>query len=698
MQKIKLSSQINQLSGVGEVRFNQLQEVGIKTVADLLDYWPRRYIDYSKITAVKDIQPGLVTVKARIVSVNARWARSRAMHLTEAVVEDDNGDRIPVIWFNQPFRLKYFKKDQDYFFSGEFSFSSQKLNLTNPSVEPARIAGQNSTARIVPIYPEKKGLGSRLIRDLILQLVEVKDDLKFKDLIPAEVIKEFDLLTKTEAIFELHSPSSMARLKQAQDTLFFEEILILQLASKRSKLELSKFKAPAIQPDIKLTKEIIKSLKFTLTDGQRATSWQILQDLAKNEPMNRLLMGDVGSGKTVVAALAAAQALQNGQQVVFIAPTEVLARQHFKSLQSILSLVLQDLDRQNSNSNSHAAVLLLGSLSVATKKSLKDSLQNGQARLIVGTHALLQGDIKFKNISLVVVDEQHRFGVEQRRFLQKATGISGQMPHLLSMSATPIPRSLALILYGELSRSILKELPSGRRPVTTELVAGASKLKVIKKLEQELFSGNKAFIVCPAITDTEASSRVSVDQIEKELSKKKIIRDHGLGLLHGKLSSDQKDAVMADFVAGRINTLVTTTVIEVGVDVPEATVMIIEGAEFFGLAQLHQLRGRVGRSDRPSYCFLIPAKNDGIPKRLEYFASQNDGFKLAEYDLASRGPGQIYGRLQSGALDLRMVDTNNQGLIDLASKVADRVIKNELSLSPELAMAIDRHQHLEILN
>ncbi|MDQ5913604.1 MAG: ATP-dependent helicase RecG [Patescibacteria group bacterium] len=683
-EKLSLSSSLESLKGVGPAKYKLLAESGLSNIADLLDYWPRRYVDYSKLSLIKEISPGLITLKVSIVSIKGRWACGRAMHLTEAIVEDEAGDRMPVVWFNQPFRLTGFKTGEDYFLSGEFKVNSGRLNLTNPTVEPVKDEnGQANTARIIPIYPERSNLNSRLLRSLILQVKDAVDHIP--ETLPKEVLEEYKLISKTQSIWQLHMPETMESLSLAKRRLAFEEILTLQLAVQKNKQFIQKLKAPQIKFNLDDTKELVNSLKFKLTDDQRRVSWQILQDLEKSEPMNRMLMGDVGSGKTVVAAFAALQAIKAGKQVVVLAPTEVLARQHHKSFTELLG------------SLGTGVQLLVGSLKPKEKKENLAQIEEGRAELIVGTHALLQEKVKFRNLSLVIVDEQHRFGVNQRKELQKRVK-EGYFPHLLTMTATPIPRSLALILYGELEQSVLKTKPPGRIEIETKLIPGASKQKVWDKMKTELEAGNAVIFVCPAITDSEASKRVSAEKVFAELSKKAWIKKHGLGLLHGKLKPEEKERVMADFASRQINTLVSTTVIEVGIDVPRATLMVIEGAEYFGLAQLHQLRGRVGRSDLPSFCYLVPVKNDGIPARLRYFAENSDGFKLAQYDLEMRGPGQIYGKLQSGALDLRLVDVTDLSLVKKAKEAAQDILKNELALSKELKANIQKHQDLEYLN
>lgn len=674
---------LKDLRGIGPANLKLLNEAGINSISELLDYWPRRYVDYSNVTFVKDIQPGLTTIKAKVVNIKARWAKGRAIHLTEAVLEDEKGGRLPVVWFNQPYRVKSFKNDTWYYFSGEFKTSGPSLNLTNPTVEEVKELEQTNTAKIVSIYPEKKGLSSRLIRSLVLQLKNTLAELP--ESLPEYVLQKNKLLSKAEAIWQIHCPESMQSLQLAIRRLAFEEILTLQLAIQKNKQFIQKLEAPSTEFKLQETKKLVGSLNFKLTDDQRRSAWQILQDLEKQEPMNRMLMGDVGSGKTIVAGLATLQAIKAGKQVVILAPTEVLARQHYKSFQAMLEPLGSRVE------------LLVASIKPAEKRQLYEQISKGEAGLIVGTHALLQEKVTFKDLALVIVDEQHRFGVNQRKQLQKRIK-EGQFPHLLTMTATPIPRSLALILYGELEQSLIRTKPPGRIEVQSTVIPGASKQKVWEKHKEELEKGHAVIIVCPSITDTENSARVSAERIFEENSKKAWVKKHGIALLHGRLKAEEKETIMADFSSGKINTLVSTTVIEVGIDIPRATLMIIEGAEYFGLAQLHQLRGRVGRSNLPSYCYLIPANNQSIPARLKYFAEHSDGFKLAEYDLEQRGPGQIYGKLQSGALDLRLVDVSDFRLIQQAKQSAEEIINKKMTLSTELKANIQKHQDLEYLN
>lgn len=691
MSSVNLETDLIKLKGIGDARARVLSDVGLNKVAELIDYWPRRYVDFSNVSNISELTPGNVTLKVKLLRIDGRWGKNRSIHISEGVFADSTG-KIKIVFFNQPFRLNYFKSNLEYFLSGEFKFSGGGLGIANPIVEVAGGGAGINTARILPIYPERKGLGSGLMRQLIAQLKPVFEDLS--ETLPSEIINGNKLIGYSEALWQLHSPDSTIELQQARRRLAFEELFILQLALLGNKTSSKGLKAPEIKFDLGVVKGILERLNFSLTDDQRASAWQILQDLEKSEPMNRMLLGDVGSGKTIVAALAGAGAAIAGVQVAILAPTEVLARQHFTTFSKLLEPLLCDNIKVG---------LLVGSLKKAEKQKILSEVKSGKVNFIIGTHAIIQDTVEFNHLGLVVVDEQHRFGVEQRKALSKKVG-AGKFPHVLTMSATPIPRSLALVLYGEMQRSVIKSKPAERLVIETKLVPGASKKMIWDKVGLELEAGNAVIFVCPAISEAEAETidtgRVAAEKIYKELAKKSIARKFGLGLLHGKLKSEQKDNIMEEFMSGDINILVSTTVIEVGVDVPRATVMVIEGAEFFGLAQLHQLRGRVGRSNKQSYCYLVPTGTN-IPDRLRYFERNDNGFKLAEYDLAQRGPGQIYGKMQSGALDLRMIDTgdiNDMSLVELSRSEAKRVVAKKIELSATIKDKIAKHQGLEILN
>jgi ATP-dependent DNA helicase RecG len=656
---MELSSEVTGLKGVGEELAKKLAILGIYTIDDLIEHFPRRYEDYSNITDVAQLRPGIVTVRARIASATGRYVR-RGMHITEAIATDDTGS-VRLVWFNQPYRAGAIKAGQDYFIAGEYALRRNRFSIANPSAELVSDFPIN-TARIIPVYRETKGLKSNQIRKLIRESLNLVKELP--EHLPQWLLKDQKLIDYRDAISEVHFPSSAKSLASARKRLAFEEVFELTLAALLNKKDAAHDKGIKVAFKEELAKDFVSKLPFKLTEAQRKTAWQIYQDLAKSQPMNRLVEGDVGAGKTVVAAMAAIMAIEQGFQVALMAPTEILARQHAETLFNLL----------NNIGLGDTVGLLVGSLSTTAKKQMHQQIAEGQVKLIVGTHALISEKVDMHKLGLIIVDEQHRFGVGQRKKLQAK---AGHMPHILHMTATPIPRSLALTLYGELDISVLDELPPGRRVIKTKLCSPNSREELYKQIDKELEAGRQMFVVCPLITDTELSQGLSVEEVHKQLSTK-YFKHRKVGLLHGKLKPVEKEQIMADFVAHKYDILVSTTVIEVGVDVPNASIMLIEGVERFGLAQIHQLRGRVGRGAHQSYCFLMLSDSKAPTQRLRALESTTDGFKLAELDLRLRGPGAIYGTLQHGALDLRIAELTDTKLIAAARNAAQMFIdKNE---------------------
>ena len=678
---MQLSDPITELKGVGEELAKKLAILRIQTIDDLIEDFPRRYEDYSTITPVKSLRPGQVTVKVKISSVVGRYVR-RGMHITEAIASDDTAS-VRLVWFNQPYRAAAIKASQDYFVAGEYKLSRQRFSILNPSVELVSDFPVN-TARIIPVYRETKGLKSNQIRRLIREALNIVKDLP--EHLPPWLIKDQKLLNYKDAISEIHFPSSLDLWEKAKRRLAFEEIFQLTLAALLNRQEVLAEKGLAIPFNEKLAKDFVSKLPFKLTDAQRKVVWAIYQDMAKSQPMNRLVEGDVGSGKTVVAAMAALMAIEQGFQVAFMAPTEILARQHAETLLNLLGNV----------GYGDQVGLLLGSLTPAQKKTAHQKIADGTIRLIVGTHALISEKVDMHKLGLIVIDEQHRFGVGQRKKLQAK---AGHMPHVLHMTATPIPRSLALTLYGELDISVLDEMPPGRQDIKTKLVSPNSKPSLYKEIDKEINAGRQVFVVCPVIIETEASKGLSAEETFKQLSEHEF-KHRKVALLHGRLKADEKEQVMADFVAHKYDILVSTTVIEVGVDVPNATIMLVIGTERFGLAQIHQLRGRVGRGTHQSYCFLMLSDSKAPMQRLRALENTTDGFRLAELDLQLRGPGAIYGTIQHGALDLRIANLSDMKLIAAARNAAQLFIDKKESLSkfPHLKQKVESLRAVTNLN
>lgn len=674
-----LDSEVKFVKGVGPKVATKLQLQGIETVEELIENFPRRFNDYSQTVALEDIKPGLVTVKVKVDEVSTRYVR-RGMHITEATIYDDT-ERARAVWFNQPYRKDQLKPDTWYFMSGEFSFSYNRYQLNSPATELVSDFPKN-TARIVPIYRESKGLKSHQMRKFIYETLPLIR--KLNETLPAEIVKEHALMSRANAVEQMHFPGTYEQFAEAKERIAFEELFEITYASLLNKTDNAQSETRSIEFIQKVAVEFTASLPFIMTSSQKKSAWKILQDLEDSKPMNRLLEGDVGSGKTVVAAMAILMALKNGYQVAYMAPTEILARQHLKTLTSLLK------------SFDIKPTLLIGGLKAGEKKTIQKELGDGKISLVVGTQALISKHVSFKNLGLLVVDEQHRFGVEQREELMKK---AGYMPHVLTMTATPIPRSLALTLYGELDISILSEMPKGRKPVITEIHSPNSRAQLYVKIEDQLDGGRQAFVVCPLISE---SDKLGVKSVENEfkLLNTGPFKHRKIALLHGKLKPAEKEAIMNGFVSGKYDMVVTTTVVEVGVDVPNATVMLIEGIERFGLAQLHQLRGRVGRSSMQAYCFGVPSTSAKPSARIQAFASSTDGFKLAQMDLELRGPGEIYGARQHGALDLRVAKLTDHELISMARESAKKCIKLGLDLVqyPRLARKVSELRKVTNLN
>ncbi len=674
------SSELKDIKGVGEKTAAALEAAGLKTVYDLVTFLPRTYEDYAQIIPISSIKPGKVTLKVKIKNLATKRVR-RGMHITEAALVDDTG-KVAAIWFNQPYRADQLRKfDGEWLVSGEFGLQGKKYQLTNPSVEQTSKKHVN-VGRIVPIYPAVGGLKSHVVRKILVELRPFITMLP--ETLPDKLIKHEKLISYAESLEKLHFPESQEDIVKSRARIGFEELFALILASRLNKIANTQLRGWHIPFNEKHARDFVARLPFQLTKAQKVAVWQIAQSFGQEHPMNRLLQGDVGSGKTVVAGMAASLAAQEGFQTALMAPTEILATQHAETLQKLLSPF------------SITVGLLTGSVKPAAKKQLYKAIKLGDVQIIVGTHALIQDKVSFQKLGFVVIDEQHRFGVLQR---QKLLEKSKYLPHLLSMTATPIPRSLTLTVYGELDISILNEMPKGRQAIKTSIVSPNSRDAMYKKVETEIQAGRQVYVVCPLIDDKPGSEKRSVEAEYKKL-KKTTFTSHRIGLLHGQLSSDEKQKVMEDFANHRIDILVSTTVIEVGVDVPNATVMILENADQFGLAQAHQLRGRVGRGAHQSYCYLVSSNSLRPTRRLRELERSQDGFYLSEVDLKLRGPGQIYGRAQHGQLSLNVADLSDTKQLARVQRSVDEFITSRQSLVEykQLATEVEKYQRLTTLN
>ncbi len=672
---MNLSTKIQEVKGVGPAIASSFASAGIETVLDLLMYFPRNYDDYSHIQEIGKIQPGSVTIKVKFEDIKSGY-RNGGLHITTASATDGTG-AVNVSWFNQPYRSQSLKTNVEYYVSGELEFKYGRYQLINPSLEQVSDLPKQ-TAKILATYPEKKTLKSRQIRKIILEVIDLTN--KIADPLPELIVKQEKLMPKGEAIKQVHLPTSQDKLEQARRRLGFEEVFELQLAALVSMLQVKSLQAPKLEFDVDKTKAFLAGLKFKLTDAQRKAAWQILQDIDSVSPMNRLLQGDVGSGKTVVAGMAVEQCLRSGKQAVLMAPTEVLAGQHLKTLSQLLP--------------KKSVVLLTSDTKPAEKRQILERAVAGEPLLFVGTHALIQKTVGFSQLGLAIIDEQHRFGVEQRQKLLHGK----KMPHLLSMTATPIPRSLALTVYGDLDVSVIDEMPPGRTPVATVAKPFTAAQEIDRLVDETVKRGEQIYIVCPLI---EESDKLSVKNVEEEYERvQRTHKNARVGLMHGKLKSPVKQQVLEDFSNKKLDIIVTTTVIEVGVDVPGASLIIIEGAERFGLAQLHQLRGRVGRSELKSRCILVTSAGIKPSQRLRAMEQSNSGFALSEIDLKLRGPGAVYGTRQHGALDLRMANITDTRFISHIRQVAKEFLDSspDLSQYPSLTLRINQLRSLTQLN
>ena len=650
---LQITNNISDLPKVGPNFLKKFEKLGIKTIEDLFYHVPSRYLDYSNITNIKNLRAGeVVTIHTKIISIKNIYSK-KGLKMQIGSVEDSTG-KIAVLWFNQPFLVKTLYPDRLVSLSGKVGFFNRRLCMTSPEYE--LMAEENDetfhTGKLVPVYPETSGFSSKWIRRKVKDAYELT---KIEEFLPKKMLDEYGLIAFKKALNQVHFPKNLSEAKEGRKRLAFNEILNLELKSQIRKMNWDKNKvAHKIKLDSKLIRRFTNSLPFDLTNSQKKVIDTILEDLQEDIPMNRLLEGDVGSGKTVVAAVGMFASFANGFQSVIMAPTQILAEQHYQTLKKMF-------DKFN---------VRISLITSSTKK-----VEIGRSDIFVGTHSLIHDKVNFKNAAFVVIDEQHRFGVEQRKYLIKKSGT----PHILTMTATPIPRTVALTTYGDMDLSVLSEMPVGRQKVTTWVVPENKRENAYDWISSQITSNNsQCFIVCPLIEDSEAETLADVKSVTSEFTRlKSIFKKQRLGLLHGRLKAKEKDKVLQDFKNKKIDILVTTPVIEVGIDIPNATIMIIEAAERFGLAGLHQLRGRVGRGQKKSYCLLFTNFHSGKAyKRLKAMEKTYSGFELSELDLKLRGPGEIFGTAQSGFPELKIAGWENTELIEHASKAAKTIVSN----------------------
>jgi len=659
----------------------KLSSLGVNTVEDLFLYFPRDYNDTREFTKIKDIIPNEVsTIKGKITSlfnISTKFGKK----ITRGVFTDSTGS-IEVVWFNQPHLTRMLPRNQEIILSGKAKIGFKKIALQSPTHERIKpYEEQIHSGIIAPMYHETEGITSKWIREKIKPLVD--DWLSFfEEYLPEEVIKEHNLMGIKDAIKNVHFPESEELLLKARERLGFDELFLLQLKVLQRKWHwqhIESRESKIIETDLEMLKEAILELPFELTNAQKKALKDVLDDLQKPYPASRLIQGDVGSGKTVVAALATLNVVKKGYQVAIMAPTEILAKQHYATF-------VKTLTKYNLN-----VQFISGSTTKKMKEDVIRQMKTGTVDIVIGTHSLIQEDIEFKNLGLAIIDEQHRFGVKQREILK-----SYNSPHLLSMTATPIPRTLAIVVYGDQDLSVIDEMPKGRQEIITRVVPENKRTEAYRWIEDQITKGRQAFVICPLIDESDTIEVKSVTQEYSHLQEF-IFPNLKLGLLHGRLKQEEKDEVMEDFKNNKINILVSTSVVEVGIDVPNATIMLIEGSERFGLSQLHQFRGRVGRGVHQSYCFLFTGNLSEEGKtRMQSMEKYSSGFKLAEIDMQLRGPGEVYGVRQSGIPDLKMASLTDLVNIEKARNSASRIIDIDplLKTFPKLAAKITEIQEV----
>ena len=661
---------VRYLKGVGPKTAERFEKLGIVTLADLLCHYPRKYIDFTKPYSIAEAPADTeCVVKAEVFAKPGGRILPGGRRM-ERVTAGDDVSGLEITWFNNPYATQKLELGQEYYFQGIVTGGMLRRQMVNPQV---RTDAQVKSSPFEAVYPQTEGLTSSSIAKCVRQLLPHAELLP--DPLPSEMLKKYRLLSKADAVRAIHCPATEEEAFAARRRLIYEELLVLQLGIGRMKNHgAASTGAPMKKAD---AFPFWESLPFSPTGAQRRAVEEILTDMAGEQSMNRLLQGDVGSGKTLVAAAAIWACIRSGYQAALLAPTEILASQHAENLNRMLAPF------------GMRVALLTGGMKAAARRGTLAAIRADEADLVVGTHAILSEGVEFARLGLAVVDEQHRFGVRQRGMLAE----KAENPHLLVMSATPIPRTLGLLIYGDLDISILDELPPGRKPVKTRCITGKKRQDLYGFLDREIDAGRQVYIVCPAIEDTPDGGLNAVKTYYEDIAKA-LLPERRVGLMHGRLKPKEKAAVMEDFKAGRLDALVSTTVIEVGVDVPNATVMVIENAERYGLSALHQLRGRVGRGAAESWCFLVSDNTgENVQKRLKFLCSTADGFAVAQYDLETRGPGDFFGERQHGLPELKVADlAADSRLLQKTQQAAGELLARDPQLDtlPALSRRVDR--------
>lgn len=657
-----LDSDIKYIKGVGEARAKSLEKLGIKTLGDMLTFYPRKYEDWSKTASIGECVPGEVScVKAKVI-MPPEMRRTKNGCLVKTLVSDSES-LMALTFFNNKYVVNQLHEGGEYLFYGKVT---EDMYLNKEMLSPKFVPASESNEQLRPVYRQNTSLSSKTTERIERNALESAKGL-VKDPLPDYIINKYSFLSLYDSICQMHFPSSVSEFKRAKERLIFEEFLYLQLGMGLIGSERVLYTAVRVKNDY--TDEFMSRLPFSLTDAQKRCINECMSDMRSDKPMNRLLQGDVGSGKTAVAAALIYSAVKNGYQCALMAPTEVLACQHADSLSKLLGSEIK-------------ISLLTSAVKPTQKKHIKESLISDETDLLIGTHAIIQDSVKFLNLGLVITDEQHRFGVKQRAKLSA----KGRNPHTLVMSATPIPRTLGLIVYGDLDVSIIDELPKGRTPIETYLVTSSYHERIYKFIRKHVSEGRQVYVVCPLIDENEdgADSLISAKEYYEKL-KNEVFPDLNVGLLHGKMKNAEKDEIMKRFSSGEINVLVSTVVIEVGIDVPNAALMVIENADRFGLSQLHQLRGRIGRGQYKSTCILVSdSQNDETKHRLSVICKTNDGFKIADEDLKLRGPGDFLGERQHGLPEMKLASlTDDTKILFEAKNEAERILNDDKKLEKD---------------
>lgn len=663
---------IQYIKGVGEKRAVALEKLGIFSLRDIIHYYPRSYLDFSVLTPISQIVPNTVCCFSAIVGYTpVKHTIRQKMTLFKTMVTDGVAG-VNITIFNNAYLADSLETGKEYIFYGKVTANRGALEMANPIIESA-----DSECTMRPIYPQTASLNSKTIGKIVQNALALYAEKGEADVIPDKIRSMFKLCHEQFALKAIHNPSNSKDLEIARRRLIFEELLTLQLGMRKLKSRDRGKTKVQIKNDCR--DEFCPRLPFELTNAQKRALTECISDMKKNVPMNRLIQGDVGSGKTAVAACLLYVTAKNGHQGAFMAPTEILAQQHFDSLSKLME------------GSGIKIELLTGSLTAKKKREIKERLKNSEIDVIIGTHALLTDDVEFSSLGLVITDEQHRFGVAQRG----ALAFKGSNPHTLVMSATPIPRTLSLIIYGDLDLTIIDELPKGRQKISTYAVDSSYHERIYNFIKKHLDMGLQAYIVCPLVEESDVMEAAAASEYAERIQKKEF-SDYKVGLLHGKMKPKEKEKVMGDFQKSRIQLLVSTTVIEVGVDVPNSVIMVIENAERFGLSQLHQLRGRVGRGKNKSYCILISdAEGENAKSRLDVMCRTNDGFAIADKDLELRGPGDFFGSRQHGLPDLKIADfTQNMDIVRQSRAACEMILNDDPNLdkakNQPLVKAVER--------